>query len=63
MTLTTFRAVPWNMPFYSRLGFEVIPAEQLGPELVAVVENETARGLDPRDRVVMRYRTGATRRR
>lgn len=63
VTLTTFRAVPWNMPFYSRLGFEVIPAEQLGPELVAVVENETARGLDPRDRVVMRYRTGATRRR
>ena len=25
VTLTTFRDVPWNMPFYERLGFRVIP--------------------------------------
>lgn len=55
ITLTTFRGVPWNMPFYSRLGFEVIPADQLGPELMAIVRDEESRGLDPQRRVVMRY--------
>jgi GNAT superfamily N-acetyltransferase len=24
VTLTTFRDVPWNMPFYTRHGFEVV---------------------------------------
>lgn len=61
MTLTTFRAVPWNMPFYSRLGFEEVPAHELRPELVAVVRNEAARGLDAESRVVMRYRANAGR--
>ena len=58
MTLTTFRAIPWNMPFYSRLGFEELPADGLRPELEAIVRDETARGLDPVQRVVMRYRVG-----
>lgn len=57
LTLTTFRSVPWNMPFYRRLGFEEVPADELRSELVAVVADETARGLDPRRRVVMRYRS------
>ena len=56
VTLTTLRDVPWNMPFYSRLGFEEIRTSDLRPELVAVVREETARGLDPEARVVMRYR-------
>jgi GNAT superfamily N-acetyltransferase len=56
LTLTTFRDVAWNMPFYARLGFEEVPLHELRPELAAVVEEETARGLDPRRRVVMRYR-------
>lgn len=59
MTLTTFRAVPWNMPFYSRLGFEEVSPDKLRPELAAVVQDEAARGLDPRRRVVMRYRVRA----
>lgn len=54
ITLSTFRDVPWNMPFYSRLGFEVIPAEDLGPALHAVVRDEARRGLDPSRRAVMR---------
>lgn len=57
LTLTTFRAVPWNMPFYRRFGFEEVPADEVRPELVAVVADETARGLDPHRRVVMRYRS------
>lgn len=54
VTLTTFRALPWNMPFYARLGFEVIPAEALSPALLSIVNDETERGLDPSRRVVMR---------
>ncbi|OLC78884.1 MAG: hypothetical protein AUH78_01825 [Gemmatimonadetes bacterium 13_1_40CM_4_69_8] len=59
ITLTTFRGVPWNMPFYSRLGFEDVSHDKHRPELKAVVADETARGLDPRHRVIMRYRVRA----
>jgi GNAT superfamily N-acetyltransferase len=54
VTLTTFRDVPFNMPFYARLGFEVIPPEQLSAALRVVVQDETRRGLDPARRVAMR---------
>ena len=54
VTLTTFRDVPFNMPFYARLGFEVIPPETLTAALRVVVEDETRRGLDPTRRVAMR---------
>jgi GNAT superfamily N-acetyltransferase len=54
MTLTTFRDVPWNMPFYARLGFDVVPNDELSAPLRAVVEDEHRRGLDPSRRVVMR---------
>jgi len=54
VTLTTFRDVPWNMPFYARLGFDVIPSEALSPALRSVVEDEIRRGLDPARRVAMR---------
>jgi GNAT superfamily N-acetyltransferase len=56
LTLTTFRAVAWNLPFYTRLGFEEIPRETLRPELAAAVSEEADRGLDPDTRVVMGYR-------
>jgi len=54
VTLTTFRDVPWNLPFYRKLGFEEIPPHALSAALRAVVEDETRRGLDPSRRVVMR---------
>lgn len=54
VTLTTFRDVPWNMPFYARLGFEVVAGSELTPALRAIVDNEARRGLDPARRVVMR---------
>lgn len=56
VTLTTFRWVPWNMPWYARLGFVELPPEQWSQELRAQVDSETARGLDPARRVVMTYR-------
>jgi len=55
VTLATFREVPWNMPFYARLGFAEIPTDALTPALRSVVENEARRGLDPARRVVMRW--------
>jgi len=56
VTLTTFRDVPWNMPFYAGLGFKVVPRSELSAELVPIVADETRRGFDPARRVVMRYR-------
>jgi GNAT superfamily N-acetyltransferase len=41
VTLTTFRDIPWNMPFYARLGFTVAVADDLPPVLRAIVEEET----------------------
>ena len=57
VTLTTYRDVPWNMPFYARLGFEVVPASALSATLRALVDDEARRGLDPAIRVVMRRST------
>src|SRR5262249_61046510 len=54
VTLTTFRDVPWNMPFYARLGFEEIATHGLSPALVSVLRDEARRGLDPGRRVAMR---------
>jgi GNAT superfamily N-acetyltransferase len=56
LTLTTFRTVPWNFPFYERMGFIEIPRETLRAELAAVVSEEAHRGLNPHTRAVMAYR-------
>jgi GNAT superfamily N-acetyltransferase len=44
ITLTTFRYVPWNGPFYESLGFVVV--EDLSPELSAIRAHERAIGDD-----------------
>jgi GNAT superfamily N-acetyltransferase len=54
VTLTTFRDVRWNMPFYERLGFRVVPSSELSPALRAITEDEMRRGLDPSRRVAMK---------
>ena len=54
LTLSTFRDVPWNAPFYERLGFRVLEEEELGPGLLAVREHEAQDGLAVRERVCMR---------
>jgi GNAT superfamily N-acetyltransferase len=53
VTLSTFRAVPWNAPFYARHGFTVIEPDDLPPELVRVVEREARQGLPSSRRVIM----------
>ena len=44
ITLTTFRDVPWNGPFYESLGFVVV--YDLSPELSALRDHERAIGDD-----------------
>lgn len=52
LTLTTFADVPWNAPYYARLGFTVMT--DLTPGLLAIRTHETERGLDAWPRVAMR---------
>jgi GNAT superfamily N-acetyltransferase len=53
ITLSTFRDVAWNAPFYARQGFEVIAESALSPALVTLREREAEDGLDPAKRVMM----------
>lgn len=53
LTLTTYRGLAWNAPYYRRLGYaEVAPAE-LGEAYVAKVAYEATCGHDPALRCVM----------
>lgn len=54
LTLTTFRDVPWNAPYYARCGFVLLDDAELGPGLRAIREKEAAHGLDRWPRVCMR---------
>lgn len=53
ITLTTFIDVPWNGPYYRRLGWLELPASELGPELAALRRHEAALGLDAWPRTAM----------
>ncbi|MFC0003633.1 GNAT family N-acetyltransferase [Micromonospora siamensis] len=53
LTLTTFRSVPWNGPYYVRCGFRELSAAELAPGLVDTLAAEAAMGLDMTDRVAM----------
>ena len=62
LTLTTFADLPWNAPFYARLGFRPLASDAVGPELRAVLAEEARRGFPPERRVAMRLalRPGAS---
>jgi GNAT superfamily N-acetyltransferase len=54
LTLTTFRDVPWNAPYYERLGFTVVEPGDQGSELAALVRHEAAAIPGDAPRVAMR---------
>lgn len=55
ISLTTFRDVPWNGPWYASRGFQELTDESLGLELAAIRGAERAAGLDAvAPRVAMR---------
>ncbi|MCH4022548.1 MAG: GNAT family N-acetyltransferase [Acetobacter sp.] len=54
LTLTTFKAVPWNGPFYSRLGFVALQPGDEHPRLMALLSAEEQHGFPPGTRCAMR---------
>ncbi len=58
LTLTTFAEVPWNAPYYSRLGFRVLDEAELTPGLREIRAHERELGLDRWPRVCMRLPDG-----
>ncbi|RBJ62610.1 GNAT family N-acetyltransferase, partial [Pseudomonas sp. MWU12-2534b] len=54
LTLSTFRALPWNEPFYQRQGFVTLQPAQLSSRLREVLADETQPGLPAARRCAMR---------
>jgi GNAT superfamily N-acetyltransferase len=54
VTLTTFRDIAWNAPFYARRGFVEAPQDETGPRLAGLKASEASRGLDVANRCAMR---------
>jgi len=54
LTLTTYRDIPWNGPYYRRCGFRELTDSEIGPELRAIRIREQERGLDRWPRICMR---------
>ena len=53
ITLTTLSHIPWNAPFYEKLGFRILAPEELTPYLGELLQSETAHGLPAENRVAM----------
>jgi ribosomal protein S18 acetylase RimI-like enzyme len=54
MTLTTYRNVAWNGPWYKKLGFQEVTAEEMGKEYLKIWDVESQHGHDMASRCVMR---------
>lgn len=54
VTLTTYADVPWNGPYYRRLGFRPLAPDQLTPGLLRLRRAEAAHGLDRWPREALR---------
>lgn len=55
VTLTTFADVPWNAPYYERLGFRRLAEAELTEGLRRIRRREAEHGLERWPRVTMRY--------
>lgn len=53
VSLTTFTDVPWNGPYYARLGYEEVPTGEITSGLAAIRASEKANGLDLLPRIAM----------
>lgn len=54
LTLTTYVEVPWNGPYYERLGFHYLTSDEETPALRSIRERERESGLDTWPRACMR---------
>ena len=48
VTLTTFRHIPWNAPFYASLGFRELAEDETPTRLAAILDEEASRGFENR---------------
>jgi predicted N-acetyltransferase YhbS len=55
VSLSTFRDIPWNAPFYSKLGFRVLDESELTTAFQQIRIKELAAGLPISERVVMYF--------
>ena len=55
VTLTTFRDVAWNAPFYAALGFETLAESAHSDRLRQALQDEAAHGIPIERRVAMRW--------
>ena len=53
-TLTTFRDVPWNAPFYARFGFRELGLDAASAELLELRRLEGTYGLPNERRIIMK---------
>ena len=53
VSLSTFRAVAFNRPFYERLGFAELSPSDAPPALAAAFRDEVPAGIDPAERLLM----------
>jgi GNAT superfamily N-acetyltransferase len=51
--LVTFSHLPWNAPFYEKLGFSVVDRPEPGTELAGLMEEERRAGIEITNRVAM----------
>ncbi|MGF1568853.1 MAG: GNAT family N-acetyltransferase [Nodosilinea sp.] len=53
VSLSTFRDLPWNAPFYARLGFRILDESELTPGFQQIRLKEAEAGLPTSERVIM----------
>ncbi len=53
VTLSTFRDIPWNAPFYKKLGFREMKEEEIGINLQNIKTEEAQKGLPISERILM----------
>jgi GNAT superfamily N-acetyltransferase len=53
LTLVTFAHLPWNAAFYEKHGFRRMPYDSLGEDILAMLAEEGAAGIDVSRRVAM----------
>ena len=53
VTLSTFQDIPWNAPFYKKLGFRAMKEEEIGINLHNIRTKEAQNGLPISERILM----------
>lgn len=52
--LVTFKHLPWNAPFYAKLGFNILESSACGPGFSRLFDDEKHLGINIENRVAMR---------